>query len=110
MEDFMAETIGGNAKQQLKVLVGRIECMEAEKAELARDIREVYAEAKGNGFDVKALRAVVRRRKQDANKLAEHEAQVETYLLALGILAATPLGQAAVAREFPDTSNPPFAP
>ena len=53
------------AKDQLRTIVARIERLEEEKAALATDLREVYAEAKGNGFDVKALRAVIRLRKQD---------------------------------------------
>lgn len=90
--------MGGNSGAQLRSIVERIERLEADKAEIASDIRDVYKEAKGNGFDVKALRFIVRRRKQDAQKVADHEAIVETYLHALGDLASTPLGQAAIAR------------
>ena len=86
------------AKDHLKAFVERIERLEEEKKALADDIRDVYAEAKGNGFDVKALRAVIKLRKQDADKRKEHEAILETYLQALGMLADTPLGQAAMAR------------
>jgi len=86
------------ARDQLKSIVERLERLEEEKAALASDIRDVYAEAKGNGFDVKALRAIVRRRKQDKAALAEHEALIGTYMVALGMLADTPLGQAAIAR------------
>jgi uncharacterized protein (UPF0335 family) len=56
-----------SAKDQLRAFVARIERLEEEKAALAADLREVYAEAKGNGFDVKALRAVIRIRQQDKN-------------------------------------------
>ena len=66
-------------KDQLRAFVARIERLEEEKAALAADLREVYAEAKGNGFDVKALRAVVRIRKQDENKRKEEEAVLVTY-------------------------------
>ena len=59
--------------------------MEEEKAALAGDLREVYAEAKGNGFDVKALRAVVRLRKKDENERREEELILDTYLHALGM-------------------------
>jgi uncharacterized protein (UPF0335 family) len=92
--------IGHNtlAGDQLKAIVERVERLEEEKKALADDIRDVYAEAKGNGFDVKALRAVIRLRKQDADERAEHEAILETYMHALGLLADTPLGQAAIAR------------
>jgi uncharacterized protein (UPF0335 family) len=91
-------TPGHNAKEQLKSIIERIEELEIEKSNLAADIRDIYAEAKGNGFDVKALRAIVRMRKQNANKRQEHEAIVETYMHALGMLADLPLGQAAIER------------
>jgi uncharacterized protein (UPF0335 family) len=69
--------------------------LEEEKAALAADLREVYAEAKGNGFDVKALRAVVRLRKQDENKRREEEAVLVTYLHALGMAEETVEADAA---------------
>ncbi len=75
------------AKDQLKAFVERIERLEEEKKAIADDVRDVYAEAKGNGFDVKALRTVVRLRKQDVNERKEQEAILETYLHALGMLA-----------------------
>lgn len=92
--------IGHNsvAGEQLRSIVERIERLEEEKKATADDIRDVYAEAKGNGYDVKALREVVRLRRQDAQKRAEHEAIVETYKHALGMLADLPLGQAAIER------------
>lgn len=74
------------AKDHLKAFVERIERLEEEKKTIADDIRDVYAEAKGNGFDVKALRAVVRLRKQDSDERKEQEAILETYLHALGML------------------------
>src|ERR1700721_135463 len=74
------------AKDQLKAFVERVERLEEEKKAIADDIRDVYAEAKGNGFDVKALRAVVRLRKQDVDERKEQEAILETYLHALGML------------------------
>jgi uncharacterized protein (UPF0335 family) len=74
------------AKDQLKAFIERIERLEEEKKALADDIRDVYAEAKGTGFDVKALRTIVRMRKQDVNERKEHEAILETYLHALGML------------------------
>lgn len=73
------------AKDQLKSFVERIERLEEEKKALADDIRDVYAEAKGNGFDVKALRTVVRLRKQDSQERQEQEAILETYMNALGM-------------------------
>jgi uncharacterized protein (UPF0335 family) len=74
------------AKDQLKSIVERIERLEEEKKCIADDIKDVYAEAKGNGFDVKTLRVVVRLRKQDINERKEAEAILETYLHALGML------------------------
>jgi uncharacterized protein (UPF0335 family) len=74
------------AKDQLKAFVERVERLEEEKKTIADDIRDVYAEAKGNGFDVKALRTIVRLRKQDADERREHETILETYMHALGML------------------------
>ncbi|CAL8974518.1 hypothetical protein RHODGE_RHODGE_03301 [Rhodoplanes serenus] len=85
-------------RDQIRVLVERIERLEEEKKALADDIKDVFAEAKGKGYDVKALRAVIRLRKQDKDERAEHEAIVETYMHALGMLADTPLGRAAIER------------
>lgn len=77
-----------SARDQLKAFVERIERLEEEKAALSADLREVYAEAKGVGFDTKALRAVIRLRKQDVNERREQEALLTTYLHALGMTAA----------------------
>ena len=77
-----------SAKDQLRTIVARIERLEEEKAALSTDLKEVYAEAKGNGFDVKALRTVIRLRKQDETKRREEEAVLATYLHALGMAAA----------------------
>ena len=74
------------ARDQLKAIVERIEKLEEEKKAIADDIKDVYAEAKANGFDTKALRTVVRLRKQDAQERQEQEAVLETYLHALGML------------------------
>ena len=74
------------AKDQLKAVIERIERLEEEKKATSDDIREVYAEAKGNGFDVKALRTIVRLRKQDVDERKEEEAVLETYMHALGML------------------------
>ena len=74
------------AKDQLKAIIERIERLEDEKKTISDDIRDVYAEAKGNGFDVGVLRTIVRLRKQDANERAEQETILETYMQALGML------------------------
>ena len=74
------------AKDQLKSIIERIEHLEEEKKAMSDDIRDVYGEAKGNGYDVQVLRAVVRLRKQDKDERAEQEAILETYLHALGMI------------------------
>ncbi|MBY0381614.1 MAG: DUF2312 domain-containing protein [Xanthobacteraceae bacterium] len=74
------------AKDQLKAIVERVERLEEEKKTISDDIRDVYAEAKGNGFDVKALRAIIRLRKQDADERQEQETILETYMQALGMI------------------------
>ena len=74
------------ARDQLKAIIERIERLEEEKKATSDDIRDVYAEAKGNGFDVKALRTVVRLRKLDSDERREQEAVLETYMHALGML------------------------
>ena len=74
------------AKDQLRAIIERIERLEEEKKTISDDIKDVYAEAKGNGFDPKALRVIVRMRKQDADERREEAAVLETYLHALGML------------------------
>jgi len=80
------ETAHRFAKDQLKSVIERIERLEDEKKATSDDIREVYAEAKVNGFDVKALRTIVRLRKQDVDERKEEEDVLETYMHALGML------------------------
>jgi len=75
------------AKDHLKAFVERIEKLEEEKKAISDDVRDVYSEAKANGFDTKALRAIVRLRKEDADERREHEAILETYMHALGMLS-----------------------
>jgi uncharacterized protein (UPF0335 family) len=72
------------AQSRLKTIIERIERLEEEKAGIANDIKEVFAEAKGEGFDVKILRKVVRIRKQDKAKRQEEEALLDLYLSAIG--------------------------
>ena len=78
----------GVARDQLRTIVERIERLEEEKKAIADDIRDVYAEAKGNGFDVKTLRQVVRLRKVEAAERREAEAMLDLYLSALGMSVA----------------------
>lgn len=87
------------AHGQLRAIVERIERLEEEKAALSADIREVYAEAKANGFDVKIIRKVVSLRRKEAAEREEEQSMLELYMGALGMLADTPLGQAALERE-----------
>ncbi len=83
--------IGHNTESgaQLRSIVERVERLHEERKALSSDIAAVYAEAKGNGFDVKALKEVVKRRSIDGSKLSEHEAIVQSYEAALGIDHAT---------------------
>lgn len=70
---------------QLKTIIERIERLEEEKKTFADDIKEVYAEAKGNGFDTKIIRKVIARRKRDRDELKEEEALIELYESQVGI-------------------------
>ena len=89
----------------LRAFIERIERLEEEKKALAEDIKDVYGEAKSTGFNVKIMRKIVALRRQDADKRAEEEAILDLYLNALGMLADTPLGQAAITKAF-DKSVP----
>ncbi len=71
--------------EQLKLFIERIETLEEEKKGTADDIRDVYSEAKSNGYDVKTMRAIVRLRRLDKNARAEQEALLDTYKTALGL-------------------------
>ena len=84
--------VQGTTRDQLRAIVERIERLEEERAATGADIREVFAEAKAMGFDVKILRAVVRLRKQDDAERQEHEAVLATYMHALGMIIDEPEG------------------
>lgn len=77
---------GGISGDQLRSILERVERLEEEKAAISVDIREVFAEAKGNGYDVKALRQILKIRKMEAAEREEQEAVLDTYLRALGML------------------------
>jgi uncharacterized protein (UPF0335 family) len=77
---------GGVARDQLRAFIERIERLEEEKKTIADDIKDVFAEAKGTGFDTKALRKVIAIRKLDQDERMEQEAILETYLAALGMM------------------------
>lgn len=80
-----ARTAEKFTKDQLKSIIERIERLLEEKQAIADDVAAVYAEAKGNGYDTRALKAIVRMRKQDLNERAEFETILETYMQALGM-------------------------
>lgn len=77
---------GGIAADQLKSIIERIERLEEEKAGVAQDIKDIFAEAKGNGYDVKTLRKIIALRKKDAAEREEEEYLLDTYRRALGML------------------------
>ena len=78
--------VGGIAGERLKSLIERIERLEEEKRVLGEDIKEVYAEAKGTGFDPKIMRQIIRIRKRDKDDLDEEETLLDVYKRALGML------------------------
>lgn len=82
--------VNGVAQDQLRSFVERIERLEEEKKTISDDIKDVYAEAKGNGFDTKVLRRVISLRKQDADERSEQEAILDLYMQALGMAPAMP--------------------
>lgn len=84
-EGQVGHNLGG--ADQIKAIVERIERLEEEKKTISDDVRDIYKEAGGNGYDVKALRTIIRMRKQDPNDRAEQETILETYLHAMGMLA-----------------------
>ncbi len=93
--------IGNNSQQQLRSIIDRIVNLEEQRQGLADDINDILTEAKSNGFDKGVLRAAVKIAMEDAEKREKRltkEQILETYLNALGLLADTPLGQAAVER------------
>jgi uncharacterized protein (UPF0335 family) len=78
------DVLNTTAQNQLKSIIERVERLEVEKSEISDQMNEVYAEAKGNGFDVKVLKKVVRIRKQDRAKRQEEDAITDLYLSAIG--------------------------
>jgi len=89
--------IGHNvAGERLASIVERIEKLEEERKLLQGDIKDIYTEAKSGGFDVKVLRMLIASRKKDQDEWEEQQTLLETYMKALGQLADTPLGAAAL--------------
>jgi uncharacterized protein (UPF0335 family) len=97
------------SNNQISSIVQRIERLEDEKSQIAEDIKEVYKEAKGNGFDPKIIKKVVSLRKMDAAKRLEEQQLIATYMDALGMLADTPLGRAAIKSISVKTDEEDFA-
>ena len=93
----------GNSR--LKSIVERIEKLEEEKATIAEDIKEIYSEARSTGLDPRIIRQIVSMRKKDAHKRREEQELLATYMAELGMLADTPLGRAAVARDLPAVAD-----
>lgn len=78
--------VAGVAGDQLRSFIERIERLEEEKANIAADIREVFAEAKGTGFDIKALRGIIKLRKMEAAEREEQEHMLDLYRRVMGLL------------------------
>jgi uncharacterized protein (UPF0335 family) len=93
-------TFGGISGLQLKQFIERIEYLEEQKANISNDIREVFSEAKGFGFDIKIMRQVLRLRKMDQNTLKEQEELLGVYLQALSMV-----GYAGVPAQTPTAAN-----
>ncbi|MDM7944980.1 MAG: DUF2312 domain-containing protein [Oceanibaculum nanhaiense] len=94
--------VGGIAGERLRSFIERIERLEEEKAALAADIREIYAEAKGTGFDTKIMRQVLKLRKLDREDRQEQETLLDLYLQALGMMPGSGEGNEAEAPGMPD--------
>ncbi len=86
---------GGIAANQLRSFIERIERLEEDKKGIADDIRDVFAEAKGTGYDVKVMRQVLKLRKMEPAERQESETILDLYLTALGMQGELPLGVAA---------------
>lgn len=85
MSEDIPNLTSHNVNAQLKAIVERIERLEEEKLGIGSDIKDVYSEAKGNGFDVKALRTIIRLRKMDPNERQEQDSLLATYMIAMGM-------------------------
>lgn len=100
----MSENIGHNSSvnsqtaKRLLSIIERIEALETERKNLGEDVKDIYKEAKSAGFDAPTIRLIIKHRAEDEAKREEREALLQTYLNALGQLADTPLGKAAVSK------------
>lgn len=98
MSEIGHNSINTDTAKRLLSIIQRIERLEEERKALAEDVKDIYREAKSTGYDVPTIRLLIKRRAEDAAKREEREALLETYLAALGQLADTPLGNAALGR------------
>ena len=101
----MSDGTGNLAREHLRAFIERIERLEEEKATLLEDIREVYAEAKGTGFDPKIMRQVVRIRKLEPDQRQEQEFVLDTYLSALGMLEQSGASDVGAIDTTPDEAQ-----
>ncbi|WP_421930027.1 DUF2312 domain-containing protein [Nitratireductor rhodophyticola] len=85
MNDITTETADTVAAGQLRAFIERVERLEEDKKSVSEDIKEVYAEMKGNGFDTKAVRSIIRLRKKDQAERQEEDAMLDLYKAALGM-------------------------
>lgn len=83
-DEMLGDVLSASATGRLRTVVERLERLEEDKQAVMTDMKEVFAEAKGEGYDVKTLRKVLRLRKMDKAKRAEEQAILDTYLIALG--------------------------
>ena len=84
-DDITGDTAQSVSVGQLRAFIERIERLEEEKSTISEDIKEVFAELKGSGFDTKAVRAIIRARKKEAHERQEEEAMIQLYMDALGM-------------------------
>jgi uncharacterized protein (UPF0335 family) len=83
------ENIGGVSSQQLRSIIEKIERLEEEKAQIGEYIKDTFSEAKGEGFDIRTLRSILKLRKMKPEDLSEQEELLELYMSALGMRART---------------------
>jgi len=98
MSEIGHNSVNEIAAKRLLSIIERIERLEEERKALGEDVKDIFKEAKSAGYDVPTIRLLIKRRAEDAAKREEREALLEAYLAALGQLADTPLGNAAMGR------------
>lgn len=98
-----------SAQKQLKTFIDRIENVEQQRKDLADDVKEIFAEAKGVGFDVKIIRKVIAIRKKSQREWQEEEAILSTYLEAVGMFIGTPMGEYIEEQKRIESGTPVYA-